>query len=149
MDATMYIFVNKGLGMTAGKLGAQAAHAAVEAYRVSSDSMIHKWYIGLHYKKLVMQANDDTHLMTIERYLNDRGFKTRLIIDEGMTEIPAHTATALGVEVVDKDSDHVRATFSEFKLYREPKPQPLPVKDTRWQRFSTAFSNVIKGRNRG
>lgn len=146
----MYIFVNKGLGMSTGKAAAQAAHAAVEAYRVSSREMLAHWYVGLHYKKLVMEALDATHLMTIERYLNDRGFKTRLIIDEGMTEIPAHTATALGVEVVDKDLDHVRATFQEFKLYREPTVVNYPPpKDSLWQRFSTVFSNVIRGRNRG
>lgn len=30
----MYIFVNKELSMSPGKVGAQAAHAAVEGYRL-------------------------------------------------------------------------------------------------------------------
>lgn len=129
MDACMYIFVNKGLGMSTGKGHAQAAHAAVEGFRISSESMIRHWYCGGHYKKLVMEAADATHLFTIQKYLEDRGFKTALIIDEGLTEIAAHTATALGVEVVDKDKMHTAATFGSFKLYREPKPDDgyMPV----------------------
>ncbi len=152
----MYIFLNKGLGMSTGKAAAQAAHAGVEAFRISDESMIRHWYCGGHYTKLVMEAQDATHLFTIKEYLEARGFKTSLIIDEGMTEIPAHTATALGVEVVDRDKMHTAATFGSFKLYREPKPTsiffeepPTPTKESLWQRFSTASSNVIKGRNRG
>lgn len=149
MDPCMYIFVNRDLGMSAGKVGAQAAHAGVEAFRISEESLVNQWYMGGHYKKLVMLARDTEHLLIIERYLNERGLKTKLIIDEGMTEIPAHTATALGVEIVDKDSGHVKATFESFKLYREKKPEPQPTRKARpWQRFSTAFSNVTRGRNR-
>lgn len=31
----MYLFLNRGLGMSTGKSAAQVAHAAVEAYRIS------------------------------------------------------------------------------------------------------------------
>ncbi len=119
-DPCMYLFLNTGLGMSPGKLAAQAGHAAVEAYRVSDKDLLRKWYLGGHYKKLVMAARDEQHLYTIERYLKDRGFWCALIIDEGMTEIEAHQATALGVAVVDKSDDHVRLAFSSFSLLRGP-----------------------------
>ena len=131
----MYIFINKGLGMSGGKIGAQSGHAAVEAYRISDDKLIDEWYVGKHYMKLVMEAESQEHLLVIERYLNDRGFKTALIIDEGHTEVAPITATALGVEIVDKDDPHVAATFSSFKLYKDPKPPKEIKKPSRMARW--------------
>lgn len=133
MNPGMYIFINKGLGMSTGKIAAQAGHAAVEGYRLSmwhpsekagdaywvESTLVRLWYKGGHYAKYVMEARDRDHLLDIERYLNARGFKTSLIIDEGHTEIAPISPTALGVEIVDRDDPHVQATFSSFDLYRE------------------------------
>lgn len=141
MKPAMYIFINKGLGMSGGKIGAQAGHAAVEAALISNGSaepiteemakVWDAWRVGKHYMKLVMEAQSQEHLLVIERYLNDRGFKTALIIDEGHTEVAPITATALGVQVVDKDDPHTAATFASFKLYKDPKPEPTrPYPDT-------------------
>lgn len=118
--------------MSPGKIAAQAAHAAVEAYRLSApahsvdpqdNSLVKEWYKGKHYKKLVMEARDSEHLFTIKHYLEDRGFKVALIVDEGLTEVEPHSATAMGVVIVDKDDPHTAATFSTFKLLKPPKPQ--------------------------
>lgn len=130
MNPAMYIFVNKGAGMSTGKTAAQAGHAAVNAFVLSmkhsengafmeETNLVRVWYKGGHYMKLVMECRDADHLRDTERYLRDRGFKTALIIDEGHTEVPHITPTALGVELVDKDDPHVAATFSGFKLYRD------------------------------
>ena len=100
MRPAMYTFINRGLGMSPGKLAAQAQHAAVEAYRISDEKLLASWYVGGHYAKLVMLAEDDVQLLTIKHYLEERGFKTKLIIDEGRTEIRPLSTTALGVEVV-------------------------------------------------
>lgn len=115
----MYIFLNKGLGMSAGKLASQAAHAAVEAYLLSDKELIKDWRLGLHYTKLVMQARDAEHIGTIQEYLKERGFVSTAIIDEGLTEIEPHVVTALGVEIVDKSDPNVAATFSTFELFRD------------------------------
>lgn len=132
MRAVQYIFINKGLGMSPGKIAAQAGHAAVEGYKAtSSPALIDAWYEGKHYTKLVMEARDEAHLYTIERYLKERGFRCALIIDEGHTEIPPHTATAIGCAIVDKDDPHTAATFSDFKLYREQPPKPLIIETDR------------------
>lgn len=126
MNPVMYIFINKGLGMSPGKVAAQAGHAAVEAYRLTPEdsNVLRMWYAGGHYTKIVLEARDALHLHSIERYIKDRGFKTSLIVDEGRTEIDPHTPTALGVEVVDKDNVHVAQTFSSFSLYKEDGDQP-------------------------
>lgn len=119
MRPAMYIFVNRDLGMSAGKMAAQAAHAAVEGFRISRPSMIEEWYKGGHYTKLVMLARDADHLDAIKHALEERGFRTVLIVDEGMTEIAPHSKTALGIEIVDRDDEHTGKSFSGFQTYRE------------------------------
>jgi len=115
----MYIFINKGLGMSTGKVAAQASHAAVEAFRVSKIDKVAEWYKGGHYAKLIMQARDEQHLRTISEYIENRGFKVKHIVDEGLTEIKPHQLTAVGVELVDKEDPHTLETFSTFELYRD------------------------------
>lgn len=139
MKPAMYIFVNKGLGMSPGKIAAQAGHAAVEATLLSHpitaaaapgdavNELWNAWRTGLHYAKYVMEARDSDHLRDTERYLNDRGFKTALIIDEGHTEIEPIQPTALGVALVDKDDPHTAATFESFKLFRQQSPEQAYV----------------------
>ena len=134
----MYIFLNKGLGMSAGKSAAQAGHAAVEAYRLSVGLDAHQpqedrtaresaparhWYKGGHYAKYVMEVADDTQMLVVRDYIEARGFKTALIVDEGHTEDTYFVPTALGVEIVDRAHPHVQETFGNFKLYRDERPQ--------------------------
>lgn len=123
----MYIFANKGLGMSGPKLAAQVAHAAVEAWKVSRSALIEEWDLGGHYAKIVLEARDTEHLRNVLQYVTDRGFKTIPIIDEGRTEIAPHSFTALGVEIVDKDDPHTAATFSTFKTLKDEQPEPKPA----------------------
>lgn len=114
----MYIVANKGLGMSPGKLAAQVAHAAVKAYETSVQSDIDSWNQSGH-TKIVLEARDTEHLLMVERYLNDRGIWTELIIDEGRTEIDPHTPTALGVAIVDKDDENIKFAFGDLRTYKE------------------------------
>lgn len=133
MNPVQYIIADHTLGMSPGKLAAQVAHASVEGVRISARepngnpwdaSIVNRWYRGGSYAKVVLQADD---LAIAERYIRDRGFKTALIIDEGRTEFDGRlTPTAIGVEIVDKDLPHVKATFGEFKLYAA-EPQWVPL----------------------
>lgn len=135
MKPVMYTFLNKGLGMSVGKASAQAQHAAVEAFQISDELLTEEWYKGGHYTKVVFEAADAQQLLVFERYLTERGFKTKLIIDEGRTEIDPFTVTALGVEIVDRDDPHTAATFENFKTYKDPKPEsprPDPRFGSRW-----------------
>lgn len=125
MNPRMYLFANRGLGMSPGKLAAQVAHGAVEAYGISKPDLVSAWLLGGHYTKLVMLGRDTEHMQITDLYLKDRGFKTAPIIDEGRTEIKPHSFTALGVEIVDKDDPHVEASFSSFQVYKEEK-KPAP-----------------------
>lgn len=132
MNPVQYIIINKGLGMSSGKMAAQAAHASVEGVRLSAktpggnpwdSSIVNRWYRGGHYAKIVLEVEDGAALQIARQYIEDRGFKTALIIDEGRTEIEPMSVTALGCEIVDKDWPHARETFSAFKLYCDaPRP---------------------------
>jgi PTH2 family peptidyl-tRNA hydrolase len=129
VDPTMYIVLNKGLGMSTGKIASQAAHAAVEAYIATppDSNLLRLWRMGLHYKKIVLQARNTDHMYNAFTYIYERGFNVIKIIDEGHTEVPPHSLTALGVALVDKNEPHARATFSSFELHRDE-----PVKSW-WQ----------------
>ena len=113
----MYLFVNKGIKMSTGKAIAQGAHAACEAVRISNHDMVKAWNEFGFYTKMIMEARDENHLKDIQKYLDDRGVKSILIIDEGRTEIPKHTPTALGVEVIDKNV--LGPLFQEFDLFKD------------------------------
>lgn len=114
-NPVMYLFVNKQLGMSPGKLAAQVAHAACLAQRGSNEELIDAWYEYGFYTKLVMEARDEQHITNIQKYLEERNIKSFIVIDEGRTEIPKHSVTALGVEVIDKNE--LGPIFAEFKLY--------------------------------
>lgn len=120
MRPALYVFVNRGLGMSAGKIAAQVAQASIGAYRISDKELRRQWWeVGQHHPTYVMLARDEMGLAWIQKYIKDRGFNSYLMIDEGMTEIQPITPTALAVEIVDKDDEHTDATFSSFQLYRD------------------------------
>lgn len=129
MKPVMYVFANRGLGMSPGKLAAQVAHAATKALRESTPKLTAEWDRGAHETKLVMLAEDSDQLLNIQRYLDARGFVTCLVVDEGRTEVRPFSATALGVEIVDKDDPEVTASFADFRSYKEKKP---PKKKSSW-----------------
>lgn len=141
--------------MSPGKLAAQAAHASVEGVRISAKepwgnpwdaSIVNRWYRAGHYAKVVLQTDN---LLVAQSYIDSRGFKSMLIIDEGRTEIAPLTPTAIGVEILDKDLPHVRETFSVFKLYnastgKDTRPKNGRVVQT-WRKLNAALS---RGRSR-
>lgn len=139
MNPVMYIIfpTPDALPMTHGKSLAQAGHAAVEAYRLScktdggnfqESSIANRWRRGGHYTKIALM---DFDLPTALEYIRARGFEATLIIDEGRTEFDGRlTPTAIGVEIVDKDSKHVQETFGAFKTYRVSNPEPVILEAT-------------------
>lgn len=147
VDPVMYIVLNHGLQMSTGKAAAQAAHAAVEAFRLtpSDSNLLRLWYRGGHYKKIVLLGRDTDHMYNIFTYIYERGFDIVKIIDEGRTEIPSHSLTALGVALVDKSDPHVAATFGSFELYKDSDLNLNKLK----REFETPHNKRWFGRSRG
>ena len=127
-NPVMYILANKSLDMSAGKLAAQVAHAAVRSAMASGALDTDKWLKNGE-TKIVLEARDAEHLLLTREYLQARGFKTFLVIDEGRTEVPPLSATALGVELVDKAEENVKFTFETFKTYKDTRTQVVSVSD--------------------
>lgn len=140
INPVQYIILNKCLDMSTGKAAAQAAHASVEGVRVSAKEpgenpwdahIVNLWYRGKHYAKVVLETTDDMH--TVKHYLEERGIKAVLIIDEGRTEFDGGlTATAIGTEILNKNDTNVQATMSGFGLYKD-RPKPV-AKQPRFRR---------------
>lgn len=148
--------------MSPGKLAAQAAHAetlAVQdlwnahsreselcpeerAWLRMQQDLWNIWFGHGHYAKYVMKADDSTMMTTIKHYLEARGFRTYLVIDEGHTEETWMVPTAMAVELVDKDEERTASVFSNFRMYREKRPlEPL---DSRASRFDLAVAGPFR-----
>jgi peptidyl-tRNA hydrolase len=131
----MYILANKGLGMSAGKLAAQVGHGVGRSllHEVKRANDVTTEYLAKGETKIVLECRDTEHLLMAERYLNEHGIKTFLVIDEGRTEIPAHSPTVLATEIVDKEDPNVRFALGDFKTYKDG-----PERDVNLYRTSEA-----------
>ncbi|HJJ31131.1 MAG TPA: peptidyl-tRNA hydrolase Pth2 [Methanocorpusculum sp.] len=94
------------LKMSCGKMCAQAAHASVGAYEKASLADKKEW-MREGQKKVALKAPDERTLYMLKAQAELQGIPCSLIIDAGMTEIPAGSVTALGLgpakrELMDK-----------------------------------------------
>ena len=87
------------LPLSKGKIAAQAGHAAVSA---AQDAYIHqkKWWDAWLYegqRKIAVKVKDEKELRELETAADEVGLPHALIVDAGLTEIPAGTVTCLGI----------------------------------------------------
>lgn len=118
-NPVIYVFINKSLHMTAGKISAQAVHAAMKSVIRSTEQHRESWDISIHKTVIILEARDENHIKSISKYLFDRGFNTWDIIDEGVNEIDPHVYTALASAIIDKDDQRTIDAFSTFNLYKD------------------------------
>ena len=96
------ILVRKDIKIPPGKLGAQCAHASVEAVQKSQKSFLKEWKSG-HSKKVVLKVKDLKELLSYENKAKKLKLKTALIIDAGRTVFKEPTITCLAIGP-DQDS---------------------------------------------
>jgi peptidyl-tRNA hydrolase, PTH2 family len=89
----------KDLPLSKGKIAAQAGHAAVSA---AQDAAVHykKWWEAWLYegqRKIAVKVADEKELHELEKAAEEVGLPHALIVDAGLTEIPAGTVTCLGI----------------------------------------------------
>ena len=100
------ILVRKDLNLPRGKLGAQAAHASVEALLKSHKDDISQWkQEGM--KKVILAVADKEALLKYKSDAEDAGLVTGLITDAGKTVVEPGTITCVGIgpdkeEKIDK-----------------------------------------------
>ena len=101
-EVVMYIVVNKEVKMSPGKLAAQVAHVAVKASHrgeALEQDWWTKWYSG-SYTKIILKASEHE----LRELLNTWVECTVSTVDEGRTEIPKGTLTAIAFIPMPKDN---------------------------------------------
>jgi len=110
----MYIFLNKGIKMSKGKIAVQAAHAAILAYQISKEDIKKKWD-ETSYVKIMLEALGEKHIYATKEYLKSKEINSVVIADEGRTEVEPGSVTALGIEILDREK--YKEILGGFKLY--------------------------------
>jgi len=90
------IVVNESLRLPRGKLAAQVAHASVAALLDASNDALRSW-LESGMPKVVLRADDEAQLTTLERQAIEAGLPTALIRDAGHTVVAPGTITCLGI----------------------------------------------------
>lgn len=110
-----YVIVPKKPKMSKGKAISQGCHATFMALEKQKDKkLIQKW------KKegmcvIVLQCKTTLELFGIAEYLKEWKIPHHLYIDEGITEIPMGTPTALATGVLPESKHWVFSTMKMFK----------------------------------
>lgn len=99
MEYKLVIVVREDLEMSAGKLAAQVAHAAVSC---ALDAKAHrpKWFSEWFregQRKVVLRADGAEELELLRRKAAMAKLPNALISDAGLTELPPNTVTCLGI----------------------------------------------------
>jgi len=95
----MVLVVRRDLKLSAGKMAAQVAHAAVDcALRAKADQerAFKKWK-SEGQKKVVVRVDSERDLYDLKMAADGRDLVTSLISDAGLTEVPPGTVTVLGI----------------------------------------------------
>lgn len=103
------IVFRSDLRLSKGKTAAQAGHAAVSA---AEEARKHRrqWFdewLNEGQRKIAVKVKSEKEMSELETAAKELGLPNALIVDRGLTEIPAGTVTCLGIgpalaEKVDK-----------------------------------------------
>ncbi len=110
----MVIAVRTDLKLSAGKMAAQVAHAAVNCALIAEKKKP-GWFRSWHEeggKKVVVKVANLEELFALKVSAEDAGLITSLIVDAGHTELPPDTTTCLGIgpapeEMMDRVTGHL------------------------------------------
>ncbi|KAK3921924.1 Peptidyl-tRNA hydrolase 2, mitochondrial [Frankliniella fusca] len=97
----LVIVVRTDLGMSAGKIAAQSAHAAVMAYCSAEKQApdLLKLWLNSGQQKVVVRSDmpGERGLMDFVKKANSKGIITSSVVDAGHTQVKRGTLTAVGI----------------------------------------------------
>ncbi len=113
-EVKQVIVIDTSLGMSKGKLAAQACHASVNAYKKAPEKVQEAWDRSGS-KKIVLEKGevDFAELMQKAERLNIPRYE---VCDAGLTELEPGTVTALGLG--PEKTSKVDKVTSEMKLLK-------------------------------
>ncbi|MCJ1343254.1 hypothetical protein MMC31_001447 [Peltigera leucophlebia] len=100
-ECKLVLIVRTDLGMNKGKIAAQASHATLYNYKALTShaqlrSLLRRWE-STGQAKIALQANSEEQLEELQAKAMSLGLVARVVRDAGRTQIPAGSATVLGV----------------------------------------------------
>ena len=117
-EVKLMLVVREDLGMSAGKVGAQCAHAAVgivEKLRGKKDALLDAW-AACGQTKICVKADDMAAFVELAKAANAAGLPVYVVQDAGRTEVEpgTHTVMAIGPGEVSA----VNAVTSKLRLLK-------------------------------
>jgi PTH2 family peptidyl-tRNA hydrolase len=109
------IIVNEALTLPRGKLAAQVAHAAVDAFLSASPALRKRW-LEQGMPKIVLKADTEAELLQLEKAARKAGLSVALIQDAGRTVVAAGTVTCLGIGPAEAEA--IDAITGQLKLLK-------------------------------
>ncbi|QDS73577.1 hypothetical protein FKW77_001240 [Venturia effusa] len=125
-ECKLVLVVRTDLGMTKGKIAAQASHATLACYKAllkteaaapgsrrnGKRTLLHRWE-STGQAKIAVQVKSEDELMLLQAQAMSLGLCARIIHDAGRTQIAANSATVLGIgpapkSVVDQVTKHLK-----------------------------------------
>jgi PTH2 family peptidyl-tRNA hydrolase len=113
--AKLTIVVRADLGMSAGKVAAQAAHAAVAAALANRRRRAFRDWTRAGQPKVVLQAGSAAELDEVVAHARSAGLPVQVVCDAGRTQVPAGTPTCCAVGPAP--DDQVDAVTGDLRLY--------------------------------
>ena len=107
------ILIRKDIKMGVGKIAAQASHASIYSVMMSDEKIVDEW-LNEGMRKIVLKVDSQEELINLEKILEENNIKSLIVMDAGNTQIPAHTITAMGIEILE--SDKIDKFISKYKL---------------------------------
>ena len=98
-EISMVLITRKDLKLSAGKLAAQASHAAVNCAltaRKLKPTLLEEW-LNTGSRKIVCQVSNLEEMKRMYGEARTLGLVSEMISDAGKTEIPSGTITVLGL----------------------------------------------------
>ncbi|KAF2839578.1 PTH2-domain-containing protein [Patellaria atrata CBS 101060] len=138
-ECKLVLVVRTDLGMTKGKIAAQASHATLACYktflRLAPDSPLLKRWERYGQAKVALQVKSEEELEVLHAQAVSLGLCAQVIHDAGRTQIASGSATVLGVGPAPKSIvDKVTATMADVVSIEEANKirvamgmKPLPV----------------------
>jgi len=93
------IVMRADLGMSIGKIAAQAGHAAVSAAEEARKRYSSWWKAWLQEGqcKIAVKVESEQEILELERQAKELGLPFALVYDRGLTELPPNTLTCLAI----------------------------------------------------
>jgi peptidyl-tRNA hydrolase len=96
------IVVDESLRLPRGKLSAQVAHAAVEAF-IAAPAKAREAWLRLGMPKVVLQGDSAEAVLALAEQAKKAGLPVALIEDAGKTVVSAGTITCVGIGPAEKE----------------------------------------------